>query len=49
MFSITIPKFNRGWNVPGECSHTHCRNQVSLSSTKENEKTFLGFQKKQEK
>jgi hypothetical protein len=44
-----VPKFNRGWNVPGECSHTHCRDQVSLSSTKEDQKTSSGLQGKQEK
>jgi hypothetical protein len=49
MSLIAIPKFNSGWNVLGECFHTHCRNQVSLLSTKENEKTFSGFQEKQQK
>lgn len=27
----TIPKLNRGWNVLGECFHTHYKDQVSLS------------------
>jgi hypothetical protein len=49
MSLIAIPKFNRGWNVPGECFHTHYKNQVSLLSTKENEIFFSGFQEKPEK
>jgi hypothetical protein len=49
MSFITIPKFNKGWNVLGEHSHTHCKDQVSLLSTKENEKTFSRLQKKEEK
>jgi hypothetical protein len=49
MSFTTIPKFNRGWNVPNECSHVHFIDQVSLSSTKEDQKAFLGLQGKQKK
>lgn len=31
MSFTTIPKLNRGWNVLGECFHTHYKDQVSLS------------------